>query len=196
MLRAPRQGATEPVVETLVRCGVRVIELTLTSPGVLAELPRLRERFESDCAWGVGTVTSEERAREAIEAGADFLVTPVLVPGVIDVAQQSRVPIVSGALTPSEIHDSYARGADAVKLFPASLVGPQFLRELRGPFPSLAVMPSGGVGIDDIPSWLAAGAMAVSLGGALIGDAFEGDRAGLADRATRAQAAVEEHRAT
>lgn len=190
VLRAPRPNSVEPVVEVLARSGVRTIELTLTSPGVLDELPSLRERFGAACIWGVGTILSASLARDAIAAGAEFLVTPMLLPEVIAVAREHGVPILSGALTPTEIRQTYALGADCVKLFPASLGGPQYLRELRGPFPNLGVMPSGGVGIADTPAWLAAGALAVSLGGSLIGDAFEGDLHGLRQRADIALAAT------
>ncbi len=190
VLRSRDARAYEPVVEVLVTSGIRTIELTLTTPGALEELPRLVDRFGTKAAFGVGTVLTRANAMDAIDAGAQFLVTPALVPEVIDHARERRVAMLSGAFTPTEINATIRLGADGVKLFPASSVGPNYLRELRGPLPGLDLVPSGGVAICDIQPWLSAGALAVSLGGALIGDAFAGDLRALRERAKLALAAA------
>lgn len=190
VLRARDAADYAPVVEVLVACGIRSIELTLTTPRALEELPRLKQRMGDGASIGVGTVTSGAQALESLAAGAEFIVTPIYVPGVIELVGSAGIPVLPGAFTPTEIHRAWAEGASAVKIFPASLVQPAFVRELAGPFPDITVLPSGGVVVDAIPVWLAAGAVAVSMGGALIGDAFSGELAALAARARRARDAV------
>jgi len=192
VVRAPQASDCEPVVETLVQSGLRIIELTLTTPGAIEELQRLRDRFGKAAVLGMGTVLTRASATQAMDAGAQFIVTPALVREVIDEAHRRDVPVLSGALSPTEIYDSIVCGADAVKIFPASAVGPRYLRELSGPFPGITLMPSGGVAIDDIAAWLSAGASAVSLGGSLIMNSFDGDLSALRDRALRAVAAAHE----
>jgi 2-dehydro-3-deoxyphosphogluconate aldolase / (4S)-4-hydroxy-2-oxoglutarate aldolase len=190
VLRATDAAEYAPVVDVLVACGIRSIEVTLTTPRALEELPRLKELVGGGASIGVGTVTSKTQAVESLAAGAEFIVTPIHVPGVIELVARAGVAMLPGAFTPTEIHRAWSEGASAVKIFPASLVQPSFARELSGPFPDIAIMPSGGVGLDAITLWLAAGAVAVSMGGSLIGDAFSGDLDALASRARRAKDAV------
>jgi 2-dehydro-3-deoxyphosphogluconate aldolase/(4S)-4-hydroxy-2-oxoglutarate aldolase len=131
-------------------------------------------------------------AEDAIEAGADFLVTPAVVPAVLDVGVARGTAVYCGALTPTEVLMATEHGASAIKLFPASALAPRYIGELRGPFPGISFMPSGGVAIDDVSGWLAAGASAVSLGGSLTRDALQGDTSGLRERARRAVSLAEE----
>jgi 2-dehydro-3-deoxyphosphogluconate aldolase / (4S)-4-hydroxy-2-oxoglutarate aldolase len=190
VLRAPTPEDYLPVCRVLVDAGVTAIELTLTTPGTIAALPALRSAIP-EAAFGIGTVTTVEEVEAAHAAGAELLVTPVSRPEVVAAAVERGMPIVPGGLTPTELHGSWVGAASAVKLFPAAAVGPGYLRQLAGPFPDLAVIPSGGVGIEDISAWISAGAVAVSLGGPLVGDAFRGgDLAALAARAARSLAAV------
>jgi 2-dehydro-3-deoxyphosphogluconate aldolase/(4S)-4-hydroxy-2-oxoglutarate aldolase len=197
VMRAPHATAYAPVVEALVRGGVFSIELTLSTPGVFAELPRLQRRFGDTAEFGVGTVTTVDEAVRAIEAGATYLVTPVTDTAIIAVAVQRGVAIYPGGLTPTELFKGWAAGATAVKVFPASVVGPGYVSMLRGPFPGIQVIPSGGVDIDEAAAWMKAGALAVSLGGPLLGDAFKGgDLRRLTERATRLRDVVDEARAT
>ena len=149
-------------------------------------MTQLRSAWGDRAFIGMGTVTTEQQARDCIAAGAQFLVTPITVPEIAHIATEAGVPILMGAFSPTEVATAWDSGATAVKVFPASQVGPSYLRELRGPFPEIVTMPSGGVTIDDIPAWLSAGASAVSLGGSLIGSAFSGDLAGLAERSRKA----------
>lgn len=184
VLRAGTASEYAPVVEALIRGGVRSIELTLSTAGVFAELPHLLRSFGGDAEIGVGTVTSRQEAEQALDGGSRFLVTPATSVEVISAAVGRGVPVFPGGLTPTELLTGWSAGATAVKLFPASVVGPGYLGQLRGPFPQLQVIPSGGVGIDDAADWIAAGALAVSLGGPLLQDAFAGgDLAALTDRA-------------
>ncbi|MGQ1798914.1 bifunctional 4-hydroxy-2-oxoglutarate aldolase/2-dehydro-3-deoxy-phosphogluconate aldolase [Kocuria oceani] len=193
VLRAAHAREYAPVIEALARGGVRSIELTLSTAGVFAELPVLLERFGADVEIGVGTVTTAQEAEAALDRGAAFVVTPTTDPAVVTTCTRRAVPVYPGGLTPTELHTGWRAGATAVKVFPASLVGPGYLAQLRGPFPDLQVVPSGGVGIEDVPAWLEAGALAVSLGGPLLGDAFAGgDLAALTARARRVRALADQ----
>lgn len=192
VLRASEASRYRPVVDELVAGGVRSIELTLTTPGTLDIVDQLRAEF-GDCARiGVGTITNNGLARDAIEAGAQFLVTPGIVSGSAEVARRHGVPIMMGALTPTEVMAATEAGADLIKIFPASTVGADYLTQLRGPFPALQAVPSGGVDLDGAQQWIAAGAVAVSMGGPLIGDALRGGSlSDLAARVRRLERALE-----
>ena len=193
VLRARHAREYAPVIEALVSGGVRSIELTLSTGGVFDLLPGLKQQFGGDAEIGVGTVTSRDQARQALDGGADYLVTPAMVTEVVDAAVEAGVPVFPGGLTPTELLAGMQAGATAVKLFPASTVGPGYLGQLRGPFPEMLVIPSGGIGIDDAADWIAAGALAVSLGGPLIRDAFSGgDLTALSERSRQLSALVAE----
>ena len=186
VVRATSIDALPNVVSVLIENGITVIELTLTTPDAIRSMTQLRSAWGDRAFIGMGTVTTKQQARDCIAAGAQFLVTPITVPEIAHIATEAGVPILMGAFSPTEVATAWDSGATAVKVFPASQVGPSYLRELRGPFPEIVTMPSGGVTIDDIPAWLSAGASAVSLGGSLIGSAFSGDLAGLAERSRKA----------
>ncbi|NJC21520.1 2-dehydro-3-deoxyphosphogluconate aldolase/(4S)-4-hydroxy-2-oxoglutarate aldolase [Arthrobacter pigmenti] len=193
VLRATHASEYAPVIDSLVAGGVDVIELTLSTRGVFEELPLIRERFGDAAHIGVGTVLTTNDAMNSLDAGAEFLITPAMNLAVVEAAVQRGVPIAPGGLTPSELHAGWAAGSSAVKLFPASTVGTEYLAQLRGPFPDMQIIPSGGVGIEQAPEWIAAGSPAVSVGGPLLKDAFDGgDPAALAARARRVCALVAE----
>jgi 2-dehydro-3-deoxyphosphogluconate aldolase/(4S)-4-hydroxy-2-oxoglutarate aldolase len=174
VLRADHADRYAPVIDALVTGGVTSIELTLSTPGALAELPRLLERFGDGAEIGIGTVTRPGQAREAIDAGAAYIVTPVMDLPTVRLCAELDVPVYPGGLTPTELLAGWNAGATAVKLFPASVVGAGYIGQLRGPFPGIQVIPSGGIGIAEVPGWMEAGALAVSLGGPLLQDAFAG----------------------
>ena len=195
-MRAHHATAYAPVIEALLDGGVLSIELTLSTPGVFEELPRLQERFGDGAEFGVGTIITVAEALRAIEAGAQYLVTPLTNPAIIAVAVEHGVAVFPGGLTPTELFSGWSEGATAVKVFPASVFGPGYVSMLRGPFPGIEVVPSGGVGIADAAAWISAGALAVSLGGPLIGDAFHGgDLKQLRERAVLLRGLVDEARA-
>lgn len=172
------------VLDALTEGGVQSVELTLTTPGTFDAFSALRSSFDGDL--GIGTVTSLEQLERAIEVGADYVVTPITSSALVERAVDAGIPIIPGGLTPTELFASWSAGASAVKVFPAGQVGPGYLKDLRGPFPDIAVVPSGGVDADSAAAWLAAGAVAVSVGGPLLGDAFRGgDLGALRDRAQR-----------
>jgi 2-dehydro-3-deoxyphosphogluconate aldolase/(4S)-4-hydroxy-2-oxoglutarate aldolase len=187
VLRTSHAKDYAPVVETLAGAGVSSIELTLSTPGTLDHLQKLQANLPDGIKIGIGTVTDIVQAIAAIEAGASFLVTPVTDTAIVESAAASGVPVYPGGFTPTELCAGWTAGATAVKIFPASVVGPEYISHLRGPFPDIQIVPSGGLGLDDIPRWMGAGALAVSLGGPLIGDAFQGGSlVALRDRAERA----------
>lgn len=179
VLRARHAAEYAPVISALAEGGVRTIELTLSTAGVFDLLPVLARDFGADVEIGVGTITTTAEADQALDAGARFLVTPVTDGDIVRAAVARGVPVFPGGLTPTELLSGWRAGATAVKVFPASTVGPGYISQLRGPFPEIQVIPSGGVGIGDAAAWISAGAMAVSLGGPLLGDAFKGGDLGL-----------------
>lgn len=186
VLRARHARDYRDVIDVLSECGVGLIELTLSTPESLEYLPKLVGRGGAEI--GVGTVTTLDEARQAIAGGASYLVTPITRLEIVEFAVSQGVAVYPGGLTPTELFSAWEAGATAVKIFPAETVGPQYGAHLRGPFPALRFVPSGGITLGDIPRWLAAGASAVSLGGPLIGDALNGGS--LIELAERTRAAV------
>lgn len=172
----------ERIAEGLLAGGIRAFEITLNSPGALGAIEAVAARAGERLLTGAGTVLDLEGAAAAVDAGARFLVSPHTDPVLIDWALARGIPILSGAFSPTEIHAAWRSGATAVKLFPASAVGPSFIRELRGPFPDVPLIPTGGVTIETAPTFIAAGAIAVGLGSWLTGD---GEPEGIAARGAR-----------
>lgn len=189
VLRARDAADYNAVIDTLAENGVYSVELTLSTPNTFEHLPNLVARGGAEVEIGLGTITSVQQAQRAIDAGARYLVTPVTNLDVVTLAVRNGIPVFPGGLTPTELFSAWQAGATAVKIFPAQTVGPRYGSHLRGPFPELQFVPSGGITLDDIPSWIRAGAVAVSLGGPLIGDALSGGS--LTDLAERARRAVD-----
>jgi 2-dehydro-3-deoxyphosphogluconate aldolase/(4S)-4-hydroxy-2-oxoglutarate aldolase len=182
--RAQRADDYDRVLDVLIDAGIRSVELTLTTPGTFDRLPHLLAQYGEVADLGVGTVTNAADLGRAVDAGASYLVTPITSAAFVQQATDAGVPIVPGGLTPTELFASWSAGASAVKIFPAGQVGPAYLKDLRGPFPDLVTVPSGGVDLAGAAAWLQAGAVAVSVGGPLLGDAFSGgDLVALRDRA-------------
>jgi 2-dehydro-3-deoxyphosphogluconate aldolase/(4S)-4-hydroxy-2-oxoglutarate aldolase len=165
--------------------GMGFIEVSLTTAGALDVIGRARAALGPDAWLGAGTVLTAADAEAAAAAGASFVVTPALGPGV-DAAVARGLPVVAGALTPTEVVSAEAAGAAAVKLFPASTGGVRYLRALRDPFPATPFVPVGGVDEDAAREYLAAGAIAIGVGSPLLGDAAAGGPlSGLRERARR-----------
>ena len=195
ILRADREEHLPAVTHALAEAGIRCLELTMTTPGAIDALRRLRPQLDSDIALGMGSVISTEHVAAALEAGAEFVVSPGVCPEATRAAVDAGVGCYPGAFTATEILSAWELGASAVKLFPAGTGGPRHLRDLRGPLPGIPLIPTGGVAIEQIGEYLAAGAAAVGLGGPLIGDALDGGSLdGLRERAGAALAAVREAR--
>jgi 2-dehydro-3-deoxyphosphogluconate aldolase / (4S)-4-hydroxy-2-oxoglutarate aldolase len=149
--------------------GVTCLEVTFTTPRATDAIAELRELLPATAALGAGTVLDAAQAREAIAAGATFLVSPAPCPDVVTEGVGRGVPALPGAFTPGEILAAWRSGASAVKIFPAASGGPRHIRDVRAPFPEIALIPTGGIGIDDAGAYLAAGAIAVGLGSSLTG---------------------------
>jgi 2-dehydro-3-deoxyphosphogluconate aldolase/(4S)-4-hydroxy-2-oxoglutarate aldolase len=185
VLRAKTADGFAAVADVLVESGITALEVTLTSAGAIDALGGLRRQLPSTVAIGAGTVLTLDDATAAVDAGAAFLVSPILD---LELMGSSPVPFYPGTRTPTEIFQAYRAGAPLVKLFPAAGLGPSFLRDVRGPLPQVPIMPTGGIKIEAIADWLLAGAKAVGLGSPLLGDA--GDGGSLPALAARARHAV------
>ena len=169
VIRAPSADAAVAVVEALLQAGLTVAEITMTVPNAIDAIAAVAKRFAGEVLVGAGTVTDAKTARRAIDAGADFIVTPCLVPHVIDTARRADVAVLPGALTPTEVFEAFRLGGDMVKVFPAQNVGgAAYLRALRGPFPDIPLVPTGGVTLENIREMFDAGAAAVGVGSELV----------------------------
>lgn len=190
VLRAATAEGFSAVADVLVDSRITALEVTLTSRGALNALAGLVRQLP-EAVVGAGTVLTADDAKACLDAGAAFLVAPVLVPEVSAVGAAAGVPVYPGAFTPTEIFTAARGGAPVVKLFPASTVGPRYVKDLHGPLPGVRIMPTGGIDLGDVATWLSAGAVAVGLGGPLLGDAAAGGSlSALATRARRAADAV------
>jgi 2-dehydro-3-deoxyphosphogluconate aldolase/(4S)-4-hydroxy-2-oxoglutarate aldolase len=163
--------------------GFQYVEIALTTPGALDAISEVRAAAPAGCFVGAGTVLTKHDVDNVEAAGGQFMVTPSLAPSIEEAAGRG-IPVLAGALTPSESFEAMNRGATAVKLFPASIGGPGYLKAVRDPFPDIPFIAVGGVGLDEAAGYWAAGAIAVGLGGPLFGDsASGGDLAAMRERA-------------
>lgn len=186
VLRAPVADRFLDIADTLVAAGIRCLEFTLTSDGALEALRTFAGQADSsDVAVGAGTVLTTADVDAAADAGATFVVSPAVRHDVIARATDQGLACYPGAMTPTEILDAWQAGATAVKVFPAqALGGARYISHLRGPLPQIPLVPTGGIGVDDVAGHLAAGAVAVGVGGPLLGDApTSGDFRALRERA-------------
>lgn len=188
ILRAPAADGFPAVADVLVEAGITALEVSLTSGGAIDAIAGLRRRLPDSVAVGAGTVLTADDVQASVDAGAEFLVSPVID---VPLVSASPVPFYPGTATPTEMVQAHRAGAPIVKLFPAAGLGPGFVRNLRGPLPQIQVMPTGGIALEDITDWLLAGAAAIGLGGPLLGDAASGGSlSSLAARARQAVSAV------
>ncbi len=155
-------------VSALCDGGIKNIEITLTVPNAAEMISSVRSRFSNEIIVGAGTVTSVEEAESVIKSGAEFIVSPILNPAVIDVCMKYGIPVAPGCYTPTEIFRGWKAGADIIKVFPATSLGPAFFKDIRAVFPQIKLMPTGGVSIDNVGEWFKAGACAVALGSNLL----------------------------
>jgi len=169
IIRAASADVAVAVVEAVLHAGISVAEITMTVPNALDAMATVSKRFAGKVLLGAGTVTDAETARRAVDAGAQFVVTPCLVPEVIEAAHRADVAVLPGALTPGEIFEAFRLGGDLIKIFPIqSLGGAAYLRALRGPFPHIPLVPTGGVTLDNIDEMFQARAAAVGVGNQMI----------------------------
>jgi 2-dehydro-3-deoxyphosphogluconate aldolase/(4S)-4-hydroxy-2-oxoglutarate aldolase len=169
VIRAESADAAIAVVEALMEAGLTVAEITMTVPGAIEAIASVSKRFGDKVLVGAGTVTDADTVRRALDAGAEFIVSPCLVPDVIAAARRADVAVLPGALTPTEVFEAFRLGGDMVKVFPAQNVGgAAYLRALRGPFPEIPLVPTGGVTLDNLGEMFKAGAAAVGVGSEMI----------------------------
>lgn len=185
VLRGPSPDLTLQMVEALVAGGVLGIEITYTTPNAAEVVRILDQKYGEQIMLGMGTLIEPEQAAEAQAAGARFLISPHCEAALAQAMVATGLPVMIGALTPSEVMQAHRLGADVIKIFPGSLVGPSYLKSLRGPFPSIPMMPTGGVSVDNVAQWFAAGAVAVGAGSELCPTAWakEGRFEAIVDRA-------------
>jgi 2-dehydro-3-deoxyphosphogluconate aldolase/(4S)-4-hydroxy-2-oxoglutarate aldolase len=168
VIRLQDPSALRGVVDALAAGGVRALEVTMTVPRAIELIGEIAPSLPADFLIGAGTVLDADTAQRAARAGAQFIVSPVFRREVIDAAHEEHVPALPGCFTPTEILSAWDAGADVVKVFPATSVGPGYFKDIKGPLPQVKLMPTGGVSIDNVGDWLRAGAVAVGIGSALL----------------------------
>ena len=168
VIRLKDPARLQATVDAMAEGGVRALEVTMTVPGAVELIRALARALPSGFLLGAGTVTDAATARAVIDAGASFVVGPVFRPEVIAACHDRDVPVMPGCFSPTEILAAHESGADIVKLFPATMLGPQFVKDVRAPLPQVKLMPTGGVTLDNAGDWIRAGAVAVGLGSALL----------------------------
>jgi 2-dehydro-3-deoxyphosphogluconate aldolase/(4S)-4-hydroxy-2-oxoglutarate aldolase len=168
VIRLKDPGKLRAVVDAIADGGVRALEVTMTVPGAVDLIRTLAPSLPDGFLLGAGTVTDVATARAVIDAGASFVVSPIFRPEVIAACHQLDVPAMPGCFSPTEIFAAHECGADIVKVFPATMLGPQFLKDVRAPLPHVKLMPTGGVTLDNAGGWIRAGAVAVGIGSALL----------------------------
>ena len=198
ILRADNGDRLVEVAEALLEGGIDVIEITFTVPNVLQILSDVRKRLGDRVLLGAGTVLDPETARAAFLAGAEFLVSPTVNTDVIRLARRYDKVMMPGAFTPTEVLTAWEAGADFVKIFPADVGGPSYLKALKGPLPQVRLLPTGGVNLETISSFLQAGASVVGLGSALVESSAirDGNMDRIRDLAVQYVAAVKQFRST
>jgi 2-dehydro-3-deoxyphosphogluconate aldolase/(4S)-4-hydroxy-2-oxoglutarate aldolase len=164
VLRGPSPEITIQMVNALVEGGVLGIEITFTTPRALEVVKDLKDYYADEILLGMGTLMYPEHVEGAIRAGAQFIVSPHYDKTLAQAMVASGLGVMMGALTPSEVFSSYAAGSDIVKVFPGSAGGPGYMKALKGPFPEIPMMPTGGVTVDNLVEWFQAGAAAVGAG--------------------------------
>ncbi len=168
IIRAPSGELLVDAAEALHAGGIDVIEVTFTVPRALEIIAAVRDRLGERILLGAGTVLDAPTARAALLAGAEFIVTPTVALPVIETCRRYDKLVMAGAFTPTEILTAWEAGSDIVKVFPADVGGPEYLKAIQGPLPHIRLLPTGGVNLETLPAFVKAGACAVGLGGALV----------------------------
>lgn len=168
VVRALRRDQVVPLAAALVAGGITAVEITTTTPDAFAAIAEARAVFEKSALIGVGTILTTDACQRALEAGAQFVVTPICRPEFISLAHQAGKPVMLGAYTPTEAQTAHEAGSDFVKLFPADGLGASYIKALRAPLPHLKIVPTGGVDLKTIGEFFKAGCVAVGAGSSLI----------------------------
>jgi 2-dehydro-3-deoxyphosphogluconate aldolase/(4S)-4-hydroxy-2-oxoglutarate aldolase len=191
ILRARSSEQLIAAADAIKAGGVKVIEVTMTTPGALGLITEATERYRDEVLFGAGTVVDSKTARAAIQAGAGFIVAPSFDPKVIALCHRHRLPAIPGCFTPTEMFAAWNAGADFIKLFPADLGGPDLVKALLAPFPQLQLVPVGGVDLATAAEFIRKGAAALGVGSSLINQKLI-DAGDMAELTRRAAAFIEE----
>ncbi|NWG15810.1 MAG: bifunctional 4-hydroxy-2-oxoglutarate aldolase/2-dehydro-3-deoxy-phosphogluconate aldolase [Chloroflexi bacterium] len=193
IMRANSPDSLLAAAEALQAGGVLAIEVTLTTPGALRVIEQAVVKFGHEAVFGAGTVLDPESAKAAIQAGAQFIVCPTLNLKTIELCKRYSVPVLPGAYTPTEILTAWEAGADMVKLFPADIGGPAYLRAVKAPLPQVSIAPTGGVELNNARDFIRAGADALGIGSSLVNNTLleAGDFAAITEQARRFREAVD-----
>ncbi|MEX0313975.1 MAG: bifunctional 4-hydroxy-2-oxoglutarate aldolase/2-dehydro-3-deoxy-phosphogluconate aldolase [Allomuricauda sp.] len=167
IIRLRNGEITSHIIDYLVKGGIKVLEITSNTPNFDIEIAKARKKYPNILV-GAGTITTRENAQIAIDAGAQFLVTPNTDQGIVEQAKSANIPVVMGAFTPTEISNAIAFGADIIKLFPANQLGSSYYKSLKGPYADVKFFAVGGIGLNNIEEWFDAGIDGVGVGGTLI----------------------------
>jgi 2-dehydro-3-deoxyphosphogluconate aldolase/(4S)-4-hydroxy-2-oxoglutarate aldolase len=167
VIRGPSPELTVQMVEALVNGGVKGIEITYSTPDAEEVVKTLAKKFGDSILLGMGTLTKPEQAESAKAAGASFLVSPICETKLVKAMIKTGLLTMAGALTPTEVFQAYNLGADVIKIFPGSLGGPAYIKALKGPFPYIPMMPTGGVNAGNVVEWFSTGVVAVGAGSEL-----------------------------
>ena len=186
IMRAQSSGQLIAAADAIRAGGVRVIEVTMTTPGALSVIAEATKKYGSEVLFGAGTVLDAETARAAILEGAGFIVAPTLNLDVIRLCNRYSVPVMPGCATPTEMLTAWEAGADMIKLFPADVGGPDLVKAILAPLPQLQIVPVGGVDLNTAAAFIRKGAVALGVGGSLINQKLldSGDMAELSRRAS------------
>jgi len=168
IVRVSRPELAMPLATALVAGGIRAVELTMSIPNALETVRTIDRELGGEILLGVGTVIDDDTCRAAIDAGAKYIVSPVTRPSLVKVAHAMDRPVMLGAYTPTEAQTAHEAGSDFVKIFPADTLGPGYIKSLLAPLPHLKIVPTGGVNLDTMEAFLAAGSAALGTGSALL----------------------------
>ena len=176
VIRAETAEIAVKIADAIKAGGIEAIEITMTVPGAVEVIQDVAKRYDSsDILIGAGTVLDPETARDCILAGAEYIVSPHLNKDVVKMAKRYNKLVFPGAMTVKEVLEGMECGADAIKIFPASLFGPEIIKSILGPLPQASLIPTGGVSLENVDQWIKAGATAVGVGGGLTKAALAAD---------------------
>ena len=168
IVRVPRPELTLPLAKALVAGGIRAVELTMSIPNALEAARTINRELGDEILLGVGTVIDDDTCRAAIDAGAKYVISPITRPSLVAAAHALDRPVMLGAYTPTEAQAAHEAGSDFVKIFPADTLGPSYIKSLLAPLPHLKIIPTGGVNLDTMEAYFAAGSAALGTGSALL----------------------------
>lgn len=176
VIRSENQEEIEKMIDAIVEGGVNLVEITMTVPNAVEIIANLVKKYNgTDVTIGAGTVLDAETARLVINAGAQFVVSPIFDEELMKMCHRYRVLMIPGIATPTEANIAMEHGADIVKLFPRNAYGPEIIKVFKGPFPYIQIIPTGNISLEDVDKWINMGALAIGVGGEIVNPAKKGD---------------------